>query len=143
MTAEEIDAAKTPRGGWTKATLAKWGVTWPPLKGWRKRLLAEGPCSSEFERQREQSLWSNELERQLKQSPSKLERVITLEELESCRTEKGGYRHTKALLASWGVTYPPPKGWRSRLLKRALESEAERGESRPRSADRKKSGNRE
>jgi hypothetical protein len=37
-TAEEIEAAKTPRGGWTRAQLAEWGVPWPPPKGWRKAL---------------------------------------------------------------------------------------------------------
>lgn len=35
---EMIEAAKTPAGGWTRATLAAWGVPWPPPKGWRKRL---------------------------------------------------------------------------------------------------------
>jgi len=36
--AKEIEAAKTPNGGWTKAQLAEWGVEWPPRKGWRARL---------------------------------------------------------------------------------------------------------
>jgi hypothetical protein len=40
-TAEEIDRAKSQRGGWTRKTLAQWGVPWPPPKGWRKRLLAQ------------------------------------------------------------------------------------------------------
>jgi len=41
----EIEAAKTPAGGWTKATLASWGVPWPPPKGWRRELeeRAAGP----------------------------------------------------------------------------------------------------
>jgi hypothetical protein len=39
-TAAEIEAAKTPRGGWTRATLAEWGVDWPPRRGWKKRLIA-------------------------------------------------------------------------------------------------------
>jgi hypothetical protein len=39
-TPAEIDAARTPRGSWTKAQLAEWGVPWPPPRGWRKRLLA-------------------------------------------------------------------------------------------------------
>ena len=39
-TRAEIDAGRTPRGAWTKAQLAEWGVPWPPPKGWRKRLLA-------------------------------------------------------------------------------------------------------
>jgi hypothetical protein len=38
VTAEEIEAAKTPAGGWTRATLAQWGVPWPPPKGWRAKL---------------------------------------------------------------------------------------------------------
>ncbi len=40
-TAAQIEAARTPKGGWTKATLAGWGVSWPPQKGWRDRLIAE------------------------------------------------------------------------------------------------------
>lgn len=35
----EILAARTPRGAWTRATLAGWGVSWPPPKGWKERLL--------------------------------------------------------------------------------------------------------
>jgi hypothetical protein len=38
-TAAEIEAAKTPRGGWTREQLAQWGVPWPPPKGWKQRLL--------------------------------------------------------------------------------------------------------
>jgi hypothetical protein len=41
VTANEIEAARTPNGGWTKATLAQWGVPWPPSKGWKQRLLAQ------------------------------------------------------------------------------------------------------
>ena len=39
LTAGEIEAARTARGGWTKAQLATWGVPWPPPAGWRKRLI--------------------------------------------------------------------------------------------------------
>ena len=38
-TEAEIDAARTPKGGWTKAQLARWGLGWPPPKGWRKMLI--------------------------------------------------------------------------------------------------------
>ena len=38
-TLAEIEAARTPAGGWTRETLALWGVSWPPQKG-RKRQLA-------------------------------------------------------------------------------------------------------
>lgn len=37
---EEIEAARTENGGWTRAQLAKWGVPWPPPKGWKKKLEA-------------------------------------------------------------------------------------------------------
>lgn len=42
MTAAEINAARTAKGGWTRKTLAGWGVPWPPPKGWRQRLIAAG-----------------------------------------------------------------------------------------------------
>lgn len=35
----EIEASKTPKGGWTKQQLAAWGVEWPPVKGWKRRLI--------------------------------------------------------------------------------------------------------
>jgi len=39
-TREEIEAARSPKGGFTKETLARWGVPWPPPKGWMDALLA-------------------------------------------------------------------------------------------------------
>jgi hypothetical protein len=41
VTLEEIMAARTPRGSWTKAQLQAWGVPWPPQKGWAKRLTGD------------------------------------------------------------------------------------------------------
>lgn len=38
VSAEEVEAARSPRGGWTRATLASWGVPWPPPAGWRRAL---------------------------------------------------------------------------------------------------------
>ena len=38
LTNAEIEACMTPRGGFTREQLAKWGVPWPPPKGWRKNL---------------------------------------------------------------------------------------------------------
>jgi ribonuclease HI len=38
---EQIEAARTAAGGWTKAQLAEWGVTWPPPNGWKKRLIQQ------------------------------------------------------------------------------------------------------
>jgi hypothetical protein len=37
-TTKQIHAAKTKRGGWTRATLAQWGVPWPPRHGWQKTI---------------------------------------------------------------------------------------------------------
>jgi len=31
--------AQTPAGGWTRKTLAQWGVPWPPPKGWKNNLI--------------------------------------------------------------------------------------------------------
>ncbi|MET9402333.1 sigma factor-like helix-turn-helix DNA-binding protein [Kitasatospora sp. NPDC002965] len=39
-TPEEIEAARTPAGGWRRSQLAAWGVPWPPPKGWKQRLTA-------------------------------------------------------------------------------------------------------
>ena len=36
-----VDAARTPAGGWTKDQLAFWGVSWPPPKGWKKKLTTK------------------------------------------------------------------------------------------------------
>lgn len=41
----EIEAAKTPRGQWTRAQLAKWGVPWPPPSGWKRELEARWRAS--------------------------------------------------------------------------------------------------
>lgn len=37
---QEIEEAKSERGGWSRDQLAEWGVAWPPPKGWRKSLEA-------------------------------------------------------------------------------------------------------
>jgi hypothetical protein len=41
LTMEEVEAGRSPRGGWSADTLAAWGVPWPPPKGWLQRLLKE------------------------------------------------------------------------------------------------------
>jgi hypothetical protein len=43
VSAEEIDAAKTAKGGWDRATLAAWDIGWPPPKGWRQMLIDGAP----------------------------------------------------------------------------------------------------
>lgn len=40
VSAEEIENGKTKKGGWDKITLAKWGVPWPPPKGWKESLIS-------------------------------------------------------------------------------------------------------
>lgn len=39
---EEILAARSPKGAWTKKTLAEWGVPWPPPAGWKAFIVAYG-----------------------------------------------------------------------------------------------------
>lgn len=43
LTEAEIEAGKSPAGGYTRAQLAAWGVPWPPPQGWRQALLAGTP----------------------------------------------------------------------------------------------------
>ena len=38
LSEEEIEAGRSPAGGFTRAQLAQWGIPWPPPKGWRKQL---------------------------------------------------------------------------------------------------------
>lgn len=45
VTIEEIEAKKTKNGGWTKDTLAEWGVSWPPEKGWKQRIIEAGAAT--------------------------------------------------------------------------------------------------
>ncbi|GGV91772.1 hypothetical protein GCM10010228_82920 [Streptomyces massasporeus] len=35
---EEVEAARSPKGGYSRAQLAAWGVPWPPPKGWKDEL---------------------------------------------------------------------------------------------------------
>ncbi|NEB09755.1 hypothetical protein G3I32_12920 [Streptomyces coelicoflavus] len=37
---DDIEAARTPAGGWSRRQLAAWGVPWPPPKGWKEHLIA-------------------------------------------------------------------------------------------------------
>jgi hypothetical protein len=39
---------------------------------------------------------------------------LTKADIEAGKSAKGGF--TRAILAEWGVPWPPPKGWRKRLL---------------------------
>ena len=39
LTREEVEAGRSPAGGFTKRQLAEWGVPWPPPAGWLQALL--------------------------------------------------------------------------------------------------------
>lgn len=41
--------------------------------------------------------------------------MITRDDIEAGKTEKGGY--TKAQLAAWGIPWPPPTGWKDKLVR--------------------------
>lgn len=47
ITEEEINAAMTPKGGFTRAQLASWGVPWPPPKGWKESLIKRQPIGGD------------------------------------------------------------------------------------------------
>ncbi len=49
ITTEQLEALKSNKGGFTKATLVTLGA-WPPKKGWKKRLLVNGFSPSEVEK---------------------------------------------------------------------------------------------
>jgi hypothetical protein len=49
LSEDEIEAGKSEKGGWTRATLAEWGVSWPPPRGW-KRALTEGVDPETYKR---------------------------------------------------------------------------------------------
>lgn len=39
LSRDQIERGRTPKGGWTKEQLAKWGVHWPPAHGWQYALM--------------------------------------------------------------------------------------------------------
>jgi len=44
---------------------------------------------------------------------------MTEEEIEKGRSAKGGF--TRKQLAAWGVSWPPPKGWKKALLSGSVQ----------------------
>jgi len=44
----KIESLKTPAGGWTKASLASLGVSWPPKQGWKRALLDSVSCEHKW-----------------------------------------------------------------------------------------------
>ena len=49
---EEILAARTAQGGWTKAQLAEWGVPWPPPRGWKNAWEKRADCRDSVSEER-------------------------------------------------------------------------------------------
>ena len=45
VSAAEIEAGRSPAGGFTRKQLAEWGVPWPPPAGWPRTLLGEEDVS--------------------------------------------------------------------------------------------------
>lgn len=41
-TEAEIQASRSPRGGWSREQLEEWGVPWPPAVGWKRALIERG-----------------------------------------------------------------------------------------------------
>jgi hypothetical protein len=62
-----------------------------------------------------------ELERLLADLPR-----VSREQIEACRKPDGAYSFTAERLASWGVPWPPPAGWR-RAIERGQDDDGEPG----------------
>lgn len=41
ITNELIESLKTPNGAWTRATLSALDISWPPLNGWKHRIIGQ------------------------------------------------------------------------------------------------------
>jgi len=76
-TTEEIESARTPRGGWTKKTLIGWGIPWPPPRGWKKRLLSGSIETPERQKDRVDDLLSAVMENQrlLKEISARMDKI--------------------------------------------------------------------
>ena len=42
ITEADIEAKRSAKGGFTRSTLAEWGVPWPPPSGWKKAIIEHG-----------------------------------------------------------------------------------------------------
>lgn len=48
LTAELIEALMTPKGGYNKAALDHLGVGWPPVTGWKARLIGSQIANAKY-----------------------------------------------------------------------------------------------
>ena len=58
---EEILAKRTPRGSWTRAQLAEWGISWPPPKGWMQKLTGNPNAKAPAQSMRDTSEYTVEI----------------------------------------------------------------------------------
>ena len=77
ITDAQIEAGKSAKGGFTRATLASWGVSWPPPKGWRMALRTGKPIpkpqptkKQRLASKKQRAFWKNRREEQ--------ERTVTM-----------------------------------------------------------------
>jgi hypothetical protein len=57
VTDEQIEAGKSPRGGFSRKTLASWGVPWPPPRRWRTALRTGKPMPNQRKPSRQMEIW--------------------------------------------------------------------------------------
>jgi hypothetical protein len=50
LTHENLNAARTAKGGWTKAQLEAIGVAWPPANGWRHNVVGKEISDADYQR---------------------------------------------------------------------------------------------
>ena len=94
LTDAQVEAAKSPRGGFTRKTLATWGVPWPPPKGWRKALIEGQPIP---ERRRRRSNGRKELE--ASNTLSQIEGLVFA--VATFLSERGHYEAAEDLADNW------------------------------------------
>jgi hypothetical protein len=107
-TRKEIEAAKPNNGGWTRAQLEAWGVEWPPTSGWKQRLLDAAGAGLPH------GGYSDE---ELATMGIRIGLPRTNYEINAAKSPRGGF--SKLQLACWGISWPPPQGWRDAVLAQA------------------------
>jgi len=114
LTRAELDLYRTKKGSWGRPAFAALGLPNPPPKGWLRRLLRpeENLAQPQKQRTAEPLPTLADVGREDGTWP-------TVEEINALEHGNGGW--SRSALASLGVPWPPPKGW-----KRLLESKASR-----------------
>lgn len=50
LTHEILENSRSPRGGWNRKQLEILGVAWPPLKGWKRKLIGTDLEAEKFDK---------------------------------------------------------------------------------------------